>query len=161
MDSTHPRAGGPPRRTFPRTSRPAPRTMAVPTRVRASGGPVLLADERVTSPARRRGARGQTGGHSGESSRPSRPRSPGSSGNSIRRISGWPPPRSPWRSWEKHTRSRKSLGECGAARQADQALMAAWSELLDDRITTRAAAALTGLRRATALRHGTFQAGAG
>lgn len=33
--------------------------------------------------------------------------------------------------------------------------MDAWSELLDDRITTRAAAALTGLRRATALRHGT------
>nr|WP_235673561.1 IS3 family transposase [Mycolicibacter algericus] len=46
----------------------------------------------------------------------------------------------------------KSLRERGAARQADQALMDAWNELRQHRITTRSAAALTGMHRSTAVR---------
>nr|WP_235653811.1 IS3 family transposase [Mycolicibacter icosiumassiliensis] len=46
----------------------------------------------------------------------------------------------------------KHLRERGAARQADQALMDAWTDLRGHGITTRKAAALTGMHRSTAIR---------
>ncbi len=83
-------------------------------------------------------------------SAPSRPRSPGSEASCPRPSAGWRGPRWRWTSWKSTRALGGDIRERAGRAVAQEALIGAYRALTEAGVTTRRAAALTGVPRATA-----------